>query len=271
MQLLHQHRIHAAGLGRRQGGACVCKASPPSAAAPRGPPRDILRLPPGGVDPQSQPEASRAGYAETLKAGFLPVNLNMPNMRLLNLDPPVLSVDDFFSKEDCEALKQAALGSNKMAKSGIGGVGALNDEIRVGVRDGGLMSGWGHASKGLPPCGVAPASSGSRPCQTHLQTSVHPMTTLCRQAAHWPSPRRSWRQCPSCRSPYTSCWMPSPAWWCVLQELPHSQVQLSDLQSSWNLNTTVIIVELCQVLLFTHVLVAASGAGGGEPQALPVF
>ena len=63
-------------------------------------------------------------YVDVLRC--MQVNLDTPNLRLLNIDPPVFVVDDFATSEMCEAFIQAASapGENQigiMQESGIGG------------------------------------------------------------------------------------------------------------------------------------------------------
>jgi collagen type III alpha len=66
-----------------------------------------------------------------LAKGFLPVNLNQPGLRVQNIDPPVLTVEQFLPDEVCDALREAAKASGKMKVSGVGGTGDLKDDIRT--------------------------------------------------------------------------------------------------------------------------------------------
>jgi collagen type III alpha len=66
-----------------------------------------------------------------LSKGFLPVNLNLPGLRVQNIDPPVLTVEQFIPDEVCDALREAAKASGKMKTSGVGGTGDLKDDIRT--------------------------------------------------------------------------------------------------------------------------------------------
>jgi hypothetical protein len=70
-------------------------------------------------------------FAEMLAKGFLPVNLNQPGLRVQNIDPPVLTVEQFLPDEVCDALREAAKSSGKMKVSGVGGTGDLKDDIRT--------------------------------------------------------------------------------------------------------------------------------------------
>jgi hypothetical protein len=70
-------------------------------------------------------------HAEMLAKGFLPVNLSLPGLRVQNIDPPVLTVEQFLPGELCDALREAAKASGKMKASGVGGTGDLKDDIRT--------------------------------------------------------------------------------------------------------------------------------------------
>lgn len=66
-----------------------------------------------------------------LSQGFLSVNLQHPGIRVQNIDPPVLTVDNFLPPETCDALSHAAKTSGRMKQSGIGGTGDLKEDIRT--------------------------------------------------------------------------------------------------------------------------------------------
>lgn len=63
--------------------------------------------------------------------GFLSINVQHAGLRVQNIDPPVLTVDNFLSPQICDALIQAAKASGKMKQSGIGGTGDLKEDIRT--------------------------------------------------------------------------------------------------------------------------------------------
>lgn len=69
--------------------------------------------------------------AEMLSKGFLPVNLALPGLRVQNIDPPVLTVDNFLPAGVCDALREAAEASGRMKQSKVGGTGDLKDNIRT--------------------------------------------------------------------------------------------------------------------------------------------
>jgi hypothetical protein len=77
-------------------------------AAPR-PPTEIVRINPeklthGGLDPGLESEANRSGFSEMLQKGFLPVNLSHPGLRIMNIDPPILTVQNFLPEDVCDNL-----------------------------------------------------------------------------------------------------------------------------------------------------------------------
>mmetsp|Transcript_5053 Transcript_5053/g.10970 ORF Transcript_5053/g.10970 Transcript_5053/m.10970 type:complete len:348 (-) Transcript_5053:1543-2586(-) len=144
MSLIPSNTRHAAGYGlqraavyaprcvpaftdpihRRQ--ATVCSASSASAAPASGP--GILRIPPqqlaaGGLDPSQDGPQAQAAFASHLAQNFLSVDLDAypGSIRVMNVDPPVLTVREFLSSEQCDALRQSAEASGRMAQSAVGG------------------------------------------------------------------------------------------------------------------------------------------------------
>eukprot|EP00878_Enallax_costatus_P010592 GHUV01011063.1.p1 GENE.GHUV01011063.1~~GHUV01011063.1.p1 ORF type:complete len:341 (+),score=88.25 GHUV01011063.1:250-1272(+) len=110
--------------------------APPGTNPSAGPPQEIVRISPqlleaGGLDPSTQDPQSIAGFTDMLDKGFLSVNLQHPGVRVQNIDPPVLTVDNFLAPETCDALIHAAKASGRMKQSGIGGTGDLKDDIRT--------------------------------------------------------------------------------------------------------------------------------------------
>lgn len=63
--------------------------------------------------------------------GFLSIKLQHAGLRVQNIDPPVLTVNNFLPPNVCDSLIQAAEASGKMKQSGIGGTGDLKDDIRT--------------------------------------------------------------------------------------------------------------------------------------------
>jgi hypothetical protein len=80
----------------------------------------------------TQPEEQRLAYGGSLASGFLPVNLALPGLRVLCLDPPVMTVDDFVPPSVCEGLIAAAADSGRLAASKAGGHGDAG-ELGVGI------------------------------------------------------------------------------------------------------------------------------------------
>lgn len=89
----------------------------------------------GGLAPGEQPPAAVGAFADTLAKGFLPVALDTPGLRVLNIDPPVLTIEGFLGGDVCDALVHAARDSGRMAASRVGGAasgsGAVPDEVRT--------------------------------------------------------------------------------------------------------------------------------------------
>ena len=104
--------------------------SGPKVAAPAGASR-ILRLSPeqlatGGIDPGAEPPEGMRAFGEMMRAEFMAVDLQSPDLRVLNVDPPVLAVRDFLSAEECDALVDAARVSDELRQSAVGGAGGEN-------------------------------------------------------------------------------------------------------------------------------------------------
>ncbi|KAG7670228.1 hypothetical protein Ndes2526A_g06567 [Nannochloris sp. 'desiccata'] len=51
---------------------------------------------------------------------YMPVDLDYPGLRIHHLDPPVFSVDAFFTSEECQRMREAALGTGRMIQSKVG-------------------------------------------------------------------------------------------------------------------------------------------------------
>ena len=43
----------------------------------------------------------------------MPMNLDYPGLNILHVDPPIFSIDDFLTREECEGIIQAAGGNLK--------------------------------------------------------------------------------------------------------------------------------------------------------------
>ena len=144
------HRCSAVrGLGQRRGGtpgrarvrrrAVGVGAAEPSEEKPRFVPaheRTTLskilpeQLLEGGVLLRDAPEEWRTSFTGFLSFEFMGVRTNdMPGLRVLNIDPPVFTVDDFLSANECDMLTASAEASGGLKVSAIGG--AANENIRT--------------------------------------------------------------------------------------------------------------------------------------------
>jgi hypothetical protein len=121
----------------------VASAAPPADASPPAVAPAHLRatvtpVPPevaaaGGMLLADQPGMA-AGFGELTAHDFLRVNVDVPNLKVLCVDPPVCVVEDFLTAEQCDALVDAARASGKMRVSAVGGVdgdGATTTNIRT--------------------------------------------------------------------------------------------------------------------------------------------
>jgi len=101
--------------------------TPPLAATPGTPHSPCLpisseELAAGGIPGTSERFGpfSRAAYDEFVAHAFMPVNLEMPGLRVLHLDPPVMTIDGFLSPEHCTAIVDASAATGCMRESKIG-------------------------------------------------------------------------------------------------------------------------------------------------------
>lgn len=49
---------------------------------------------------------------------FMPMNLDYPGLNLLHSDPPIFSIDDFLTREECEGIIQGAAGQSSASNLG---------------------------------------------------------------------------------------------------------------------------------------------------------
>lgn len=84
----------------------------------------------GGVLLKDAPEQWRTSFTGFLGFEFMGVRTtDMPGLRVLNIDPPVFTVDDFLGANECDALVESARESGGLKMSAIGG--ADNENIRT--------------------------------------------------------------------------------------------------------------------------------------------
>jgi len=111
-------------------------ADGPNVPPPSSGPSTIVRINPevlaaGGLPVASQPKAGRDGFGNSVATQFLPINMEFENLSVLNLDPPIFSIKNFISEEDCDVMVQAAQISKKMEKSATGGGAGLPADMRT--------------------------------------------------------------------------------------------------------------------------------------------
>eukprot|EP00955_Chlamydomonas_euryale_P015696 167997-Chlamydomonas_euryale.AAC.5 len=77
----------------------------------------------GGVDPTADGPEALARLSSHLSENYVAVDVAAFRgaLRLLNVEPPVISVERLLTPEQCDALVAAADASGRMATSGVGG------------------------------------------------------------------------------------------------------------------------------------------------------
>jgi len=84
----------------------------------------------GGMSLAEQPGMA-AGFGDLTEHDFLRVNTDVPGLKVLHIDPPVVTVERFLTADECDALVNAARDSGEMRTSEIGGAGAASADVRT--------------------------------------------------------------------------------------------------------------------------------------------
>lgn len=98
--------------------------------------RSLMKLPPeivadGGLDLARETPENVARLTSFISDNFLPVDLQaFPGTRLLNIDPPIVSIPNFLPPEVCDGLVLGAVASAKMTPSGVAAYNAP-DNVRT--------------------------------------------------------------------------------------------------------------------------------------------
>ncbi len=66
------------------------------------------------------------GFGDLTEHDFLRVNTDVPNLKVLHIDPPVVTIDGFLTDEQCDALIKSAVESGLMKTSEVGGADNVN-------------------------------------------------------------------------------------------------------------------------------------------------
>ena len=82
----------------------------------------LSKLPPhvlqrGGLDPSTQSATNQQAYLGSLADRFLPVDLSVKGLRVLNVDPPVFAIPNFVSFDEADALAALAKGGTKLVRN----------------------------------------------------------------------------------------------------------------------------------------------------------
>lgn len=74
----------------------------------------IKKIPKGhknGIRPSELSLSGRKTYEKILQQKYMPVDLNMPGAKILNFDPPIITFDNFWNEEECNAMIECAKAS----------------------------------------------------------------------------------------------------------------------------------------------------------------
>ena len=62
----------------------------------------------GGIPTAERDLYDRASLTHSLEQDYLPVNMDQPGLSIQSLEPPVFTIDNFMTSEECQQLAQAA-------------------------------------------------------------------------------------------------------------------------------------------------------------------
>ena len=114
---------HFARRARERAGSVSSSNAPPQARPPPpGPPiRPLLGTPsPEGISPSESSLYNKQEFAAALADRYMPVDLDYPGLRIHHLDPPVFTIEGFFTPEECKIMREAAIGTGRMIESKVG-------------------------------------------------------------------------------------------------------------------------------------------------------
>eukprot|EP00854_Cymbomonas_tetramitiformis_P006172 gene6172-7401_t len=75
----------------------------------------------GGLNVTQESDESQNSFRQLLGTQFLQLNLDFPGLRLVNVDPPIFTVDNLLSEDLCDEIIKDASRSGNLRQSGIGG------------------------------------------------------------------------------------------------------------------------------------------------------
>lgn len=88
----------------------------------------------GGIPAAQQNLYDQQALARGLTQDYLPVNLQQPGVRMQCLEPPVLTIDNFMTADECKQLADAAQATGLMKQSKIGEGNAESGAVSVNER-----------------------------------------------------------------------------------------------------------------------------------------
>ena len=68
----------------------------------------------GGIPAAERDLYDHSAMAHSLEQDYLPVNLAQPGLSIQSLEPPVFTIDNFMTSEQCHQLAQAAEGTGEL-------------------------------------------------------------------------------------------------------------------------------------------------------------
>ena len=123
---------HFARRARERAASVSSTTASPSSHRPPPPGPQIRPLPgppcPQGILATEKTQYDKKALAAALAEKYMPVDLSFPGLRIHHLDPPVFSVDAFFTPEECAQMREAALSTGRMVESKVGAGNANSDD-----------------------------------------------------------------------------------------------------------------------------------------------
>ncbi|KAA6420781.1 MAG: PBCV-1 prolyl 4-hydroxylase (ISS) [Trebouxia sp. A1-2] len=88
----------------------------------------------GGIPAAERDLYDKTSLTHSLEQDYLPVNMDQPGLSIQSLEPPVFTVDNFMTSEECQQLAQAAEATGLLKQSKIGEGNVESGAVSVNER-----------------------------------------------------------------------------------------------------------------------------------------